>query len=111
MVWRRGSASRCLGPSSSTTRTFVSCPWRLPRAIWSKAKNTRRQMPTATDERPMSSAVKIFDEVLPESQFNALHAFVRDSQKRQSIYGVGIWQNNQENPVEGEQTFFWSARP
>jgi hypothetical protein len=59
----------------------------------------------------MPSAVNVFDAVLPESQFAALHAFARDSHKRQSIYGVGIWQNNQENPVEGEQTFFWSARP
>jgi len=59
----------------------------------------------------MAPAVNIFDNVLSEAQFAALHAFARDSRKRESIYGVGIWQNNQENPVEGEQTFFWSARP
>jgi len=59
----------------------------------------------------MPTSVNVFDDVLPEPAFRDLQAFAQQSQKESSLYGVGIWQNNQENPLESPQTFFWSARP
>jgi hypothetical protein len=55
--------------------------------------------------------VKFFDDVLAPDAFRALAALLRDADKQRSLYGVSIWQNNDENPFEGRRTYIWSAAP
>jgi hypothetical protein len=53
--------------------------------------------------------VMTFDHILTPDDFGAVNHFVREVEKEPTLYGVSIWQDNEENPLASKRAFAWAS--